>query len=312
MKQSSNGRDPGVAGRGPSTRRGTACARLNAQALIRDVSGLVSPPHVCARVFELMRSTDASAKDFGHVIGQDPNLTARLLRVANSSFFNFSCRIDTVSRAVTAIGLNELYTILIAVSAVQSFSRIPNHLVNMDTYWRHSVFCGLLARGIARRANVLHPERLFVAGLLHDIGSLVLFHRIPEQCGKLLLAADGDEQALYEAEIGALGFSHAEVGSLLLTLWNLPPALPGAVRGHHDPSRASVGAFEAGIVKIADTLANQISSAALHLGGCPEREIAPSAWSAIGLDPSETGAREILDTAEAQLSDTVEVMMVAL
>ena len=142
-------------------------------ALLDDVEGLVSPPDVCLRLFELIHAPTTGAKDIAAVVGVDPNLTTRLLRIANSSFYNFSRKIDTISRAVTVIGTAELYQLVLSVSAVKTFANIPNELVKMETFWRHSVYTGLLARALAIRANVLHPERLFVSGLMHDIGSLV-------------------------------------------------------------------------------------------------------------------------------------------
>ena len=92
--------------------------------LVEDVSGLVSPPDICVRVFELMRTATSSASDFSEIIARDPNLTTRLLRMVNSSFYGFANRIDTVSRAIAVIGTQELYSLVISVSAVQSFSKI--------------------------------------------------------------------------------------------------------------------------------------------------------------------------------------------
>ncbi|NHZ69838.1 MAG: HDOD domain-containing protein, partial [Thermotogales bacterium] len=148
--------------------------------LLGDVEGLVSPPDVCLRLFELIHSPSSGAKEISGVVSVDPNLTARLLRMANSSFYNFSRKIDTISRAVTVIGNTELYQLVLSISAVKTFNTIPNELVKMETFWRHSVYTGLLARAIAARANVLHPERLFVAGLMHDIGSIILYHQRPD------------------------------------------------------------------------------------------------------------------------------------
>ena len=190
--------------------------------LVKDVSGLVSPPDVCVRVFELMRASTSSAEDFGEIIGRDPNLTTRLLRMVNSSFYGFASRIDTVSRAIAVIGTQELYALVISVSAVQSFSKIAPQQVDMSSFWRHSVCCGLIARRLSRHCGVLHPERLFIAGLLHEVGTLVLFHQLPELSAELVEACEGDEDSLHRAELDTLGYSHAEVGSLLLTLWSLP------------------------------------------------------------------------------------------
>ena len=93
-----------------------------AASLINDVSYLVSPPDVCVKVFDLIESNNASAQDIGEIISHDPSLTARLLRLVNSSFYNFPRRIDTVSRAITIVGIRELYSLVIAVSAIKSFT----------------------------------------------------------------------------------------------------------------------------------------------------------------------------------------------
>ena len=174
--------------------------------LVHDVSGFVSPPDICLRVFELLQSPTASARDFGEVINRDPALCTRLLKMVNSPFYGFARRVETVSRAVAIIGVRELYNLVIAVSAVTSFNRISNVLVNMDTFWRHSIFTGLIARRLARRCGILHPERLFIAGLLHEVGSLVMFHRLPDTMKELLMLADGDEQVLHRGEVRHIGF----------------------------------------------------------------------------------------------------------
>ena len=165
-------------------------------ALLDDVEGLVSPPGVCLRLFELIHAPTTGVKDIAAVVGVDPNLTTRLLRLANSSFYNFARKIDTISRAVAVIGTAELYQLVLSVSAVKTFSSIPNELVKMDTFWRHSVYTGLLARALAIRINVLHPERLFVSGLMHDIGSLVLYNQRPDDRRDSLLVAEGEEEVV--------------------------------------------------------------------------------------------------------------------
>jgi putative nucleotidyltransferase with HDIG domain len=227
------------------------------ETLIDDVEGLVSPPAICMRLFELIHSPSASARDIAEVVSIDPNLTARLLRMANSSFYNLSGKVDTVSRAVTIIGNSELYSLVLSISAVKSFTNIPNEIVSMETFWRHSVYTGLLARALARRVNMLHPERLFVAGLLHDIGSLVLYHYRPEAMRDLLLVAGGDEEVMYHAEQETLGFTHAGLAGALLEEWQLPEQLQQAVTWHHDPDGATTARFEAHLVYLANLIVNE-------------------------------------------------------
>lgn len=271
----------------------------------REISGLVSPPDVCLRIFELVETNRASAQALADIIALDPSLTARLLRIVNSSFFHFSRRIDTVSRAITVIGVSELYNLVIAVSAIKSFSNIPSFIVNIDTFWRHSIYCGLIARVLARRCNVLHPERLFVAGLLHDIGSLVLYNRAPEACKDLLLAARGNECILYQTERREFGFSHAEIGGLLLDLWHLPPALHEAVRYHHTPAAAARAPLETAIVHIADALANQSELGAFCAMPATDLFIDETAWGAAGLRGEAELVCEVTEEARAHYRDAV-------
>jgi putative nucleotidyltransferase with HDIG domain len=226
-------------------------------ALLDDVEGLVSPPGVCLRLFELIHAPTTGVKDIAAVVGVDPNLTSRLLRLANSSFYNFARKIDTISRAVAVIGTAELYQLVLSVSAVKTFSSIPNELVKMDTFWRHSVYTGLLARALAIRINVLHPERLFVSGLMHDIGSLVLYHQRPDAMRDILLVAEGDEEVLYQAELDTFRLNHATVAGYLMEQWQLPEELIDAVTWHHQPERAEKARMEAHILYLANHMVNE-------------------------------------------------------
>ena len=239
--------------------------------LLGDIEGLVSPPDVCLRLFELIHSPSSGAKEISAVVNIDPNLTARLLRIANSCFYSFSRKIDTVSRAVTVIGNAELYQLVLSISAVKTFNTIPNELVKMETFWRHSVYTGLLARALAVRANVLHPERLFVAGLMHDIGSIILYHQRPEAMRDILLMAEGDEEVLYQAELERFQFSHASVAGYLMDKWHLPEELAEAVKWHHEPEQAQVARIEANILYLANHLVNESEQG--NFMGSPKADI---------------------------------------
>jgi len=272
-----------------------------------EVSGLVSPPDVYVKVFDLMESPTATADDMGLIISQDPSLTARLLKIVNSPFYNFSSRIDTVSRAVAVIGLRELYSLVVAVSAVKSFSAIPNDVVNMDTFWRHSIYCGIISRLLAKRCNVLHTERLFIAGLLHDIGSLVIYNRVPDVAKRMLDTANGDEEMLFAIESEELGFTHADLGGELLKQWSLPESLQEAVAFHHQPGRAKGAKMEAAIVHIANVLANQSELGAFCEVKVPETEIDGAAWIATGLKKEEFNQEETIGEAGIQFVETASL-----
>jgi HD-like signal output (HDOD) protein len=256
-------------------------------ALLDDVEGLVSPPGICLRLFELINAPTTGVKDIAAVVGVDPNLTARLLRIAISSFYSFSPKIDTVSRAVAVIGTAELYQLVLSVSAVKTFTSIPNELVKMDTFWRHSVYTGLLARALANRANVLHPERLFVSGLMHDIGSLVLYHQRPDAMRDILLVAEGDEEVLYQAELDRFRFSHAGVAGYLMEQWQLPDELREAVTWHHQPERAEKARMEAHILYLADHLVNESEQGNFMGSRGADIQIPEASLEVVGLQKDE-------------------------
>lgn len=278
-------------------------SEMAATAVLDDLSWLVSPPHVYFRVLELIQANNTSAEDIAEVIRQDPSLTARLLKVVNSSFYSFATRVDTVSRAVAIVGTRSLQLLVTAVCALDTFAKIETNLVSMGTFWRHSFYVGLIARGLARRCRVLHPERLFVAGLLHDIGSLVLYLRAPDVSKRLLVVADGDEEALHRAELKTLGFSHAELGGDLLKSWMLPETLHKAVRCHHTPKRAGVGCFDASIVHVADGLANRSRLTAFCEQPAEVIAIEAQAWETLTQERVELNQEEVLKEATLQLAE---------
>jgi len=269
-----------------------------------DFTSLVSPPDVCVEIFDILESHRASATTISEIIALDPNLTARLLRVVNSPFYKVQGKIDTVSRAITIIGITELYNLVIAISAVRSFSNIPSVVVDIENFWRHSLLTGILTRVLARCCNVLHPERLFVAGLLHDIGSLVIYNQAPEEAKVLVLSALGDEDILYKSELKTFGFSHASIGHRLLDSWNLPHTITEAIRCHHTPGEADSAVMESALVHIAEAYANQLSFGSFSSMPASEAYIDPAAWAGCGLDPDELDLERVLHEATEQFNAT--------
>ncbi|HHJ12981.1 MAG TPA: HDOD domain-containing protein [Gammaproteobacteria bacterium] len=276
--------------------------------LLEDVEGLVSPPDVCLKMFELIQSPTSGADDIAGLVSVDPNLTTRVLRLANSAFYRFRRKIDTVSRAVTVIGTAELYQLVLSISAVKSFSGIANELVRMETFWRHSVYTGLMARALAIRANVLHPERLFVAGMMHDIGALVLYHQRPHVMQELLLIADGDEQLLYTAEMDRFGFSHATVAARLMENWQLPDELIDAIAWHHAPGQAAGNGIEARILYLAEHMVN--ASEQGNFMGTPKEETHMPGAMLEEVEVSEDELFFAFEEAAGQFPATLEALTV--
>ncbi len=228
-----------------------------ARSIIKDLSPLVSPPEVCTKVSQLLQEGNTTSDILADVIIHDPNLTTRLLKLVNSSFFGLSTKVDTVSRAITIVGIDELTSLIYAITSVESFSRIPDELTNMSTFWRHSVYTGLVAKSLATKLNVLQPERLFIAGLLHDIGTLVINARFPELARDIIEDAGGEEEHLYKMEQKLIGFNHATLGALMLEEWKLPKTLCESVQFHHEPMNSKHATMDACILHVSNVLANR-------------------------------------------------------
>jgi len=227
---------------------------ITARDLARGVIELVSLPEIFIQVNAMVDNPKYSAKDIGTVIEDDPGVSARLLKLVNSPFYGFPSRIDTISRAVTIIGTRELRDIVLATSVIRTFKGLPNDLVTMDDFWRHSILCGIAARLLAAYKGLNQAEHFFVAGLLHDLGSLIIYKKLPELAREVLLRTRHSNEVLYQVEQELLGFDHADVGLELVRAWKLPSTLIESVGYHHAPENAQDHPLEASVVHVADLI----------------------------------------------------------
>jgi HD-like signal output (HDOD) protein len=212
-------------------------------------------PSIVNELNEITADPFASANDIGEIVNKSPSLTAILLKIVNSAFYSFPSKIDTVSRAVTLIGSKEITGLAVGLSTMSVFKDIPEDVIGMKSFLRHSLLCGLISRIIASQMNMAQTEQMFVSGLLHDIGRLIIYQYFPDQAKRLLKTVLDSQQSLYSLEDEYLGSRHTEIGKILLKTWKLSSALENNVRYHHRPSSASIP-LEAGIVHIADVISN--------------------------------------------------------
>lgn len=278
---------------------------LDPEILVQKTKVISSLPLVYTRVQEAVNDPHSSNRDLANIISEDPGLAARLLRMSNSPFFGFASKIDTINRAVTVIGTKQLCDLVLATSVMRLFHGVSPELVCMESFWRHSVACGVAARILATYRREPNVERFFVAGLLHDIGRLIIFMQIPEIALKVLQEAHSRAALLYEVESEMLGFDHAAVGGALLTQWWLPEHTVEAVAHHHRPSDSPNEHIDAALVHIADLIVN-----AMCIGTSGERFVPPldlRAWERIGLPVSVLAPT--LTQLERQYSEAISVIM---
>lgn len=281
---------------------------MDGKDLVAGVAQLVSLPEVCHRVNEMLDDPNVTSNQVGRVIRLDPALTARLLKIVNSALYGFRSRIDTVSQAVTIIGLEELRSLVMASSANLVFNRISTDLVDMDTFWHHSVYTGLVARHLAGQCELSGRETIFLTGLLHDVGQLVIYNQLPKEASRILAQTDAQERKLCDVEREVLGFDHTEVGAELLKLWELPRSLWEPVRHHHMPSGSETYPRQSALLHIANAIANTVEPI-LKSSTAPASTpplVDPTAWELTGL--TDAVVDPITRTVNLELLDVLEVI----
>ncbi|MCA9783582.1 MAG: HDOD domain-containing protein [Calditrichaeota bacterium] len=230
----------------------------SAAELVARQQQLCSLPDVYYRLLDVIQQPVSSAAAISEVIQTDPGLSARLLKLVNSAFYGFPRKIDTVSRAVTLVGTRQLSDLALATSVIRVFDGVPQNLITMESFWKHSLATGICARIIAENGLDVDSERLFVAGLLHDVGRLVMCLAEPADMTRALEQSRSREELLFQSEKDIFGFTHADVGACLMEQWHLPPALVEAVRWHHRPSAADEHQELAAVVHLADVIINSL------------------------------------------------------
>jgi HD-like signal output (HDOD) protein len=252
--------------------------------LERDVK-LPSLPDIVVRINDAINNPSCTSTHIAGIIKEDSSLSARLLKLVNSAFYNFPMPIDSISRAVTIIGSKQVSELALGTAVISTFENIPSEIVNMKTFWKHSVACGIISRLLAGYRKITNTESFFLAGLLHDIGRLLFYLYFPGQAKEVFRQTLSQEnpQMMHKVETSVLGMDHAELGSILIKKWKLPPILEMACRYHHDPL-SSPDRLVSGIVHTANIIAN-----AMRMGSSGEFYVSPlqeAAWHDLGLSVS--------------------------
>ncbi len=276
--------------------------------LLKGMVQLSSLPVIYSKVNEAVNNPRSSMKDISNIISDDPGLTSRLLQVVNSAFYGFPTKIETVSRALFIVGTQQIRDLALATSIMSLFKGIPEDLVSMESFWKHSVACGVAAKIIATYRRERNVGRFFVAGIVHDIGRLILYKRAPKESRTALLACKENSELLYSVEKRIIGVDHCEAGRALLEFWNLPQNLDEVVAYHHCPKSASFHPVDTAIVHVADIIAH-----GLQFGTSGEIFVPPldrKAWELLDLPISSLSP--ILDQLEREIADVEQTILGAI
>lgn len=260
---------------------------LTPDSLVADIKNLATLPEVALRIAQLAEDPGSSAADIGREISRDPALTLRLLRVANSPAYGHLGKIANISRAIAVIGVRQVRDLTVGITAARTFEGIGNELVTMESFWRQNVLCAVAAGHVAAHRGGRTGESPFIAGLLHDIGQLVIYHVAPDLGRRaLLMWVDAiDDRDLIECEREVMGFDHCAVGAALARQWHLPRSLQECIEFHHEPARAREFPLDVATVHVANSVAVLAEIASSNLADAPP--LCPAALELLKIDQKD-------------------------
>jgi HD-like signal output (HDOD) protein len=209
---------------------------------ISGITNLPTLPQVAVRLMRIVNDPVTSSSDVAAIVGQDMSLTAKVLRLANSAFYGIPRTITNLNNAVVILGLRVINTMVLSLTVFDMFPQDKHHaLFDRAAFWKHSLGCGLISKFLAQRMKkfvLFDAEEAFCAGLLHDVGKVVMEQYLHDDFRKALVLAREKKVAFCDAEKQSLGYTHTDVAAWLTGGWELPAELHAPLVYHHSPRNA--------------------------------------------------------------------------
>ncbi|MHB1245933.1 MAG: HDOD domain-containing protein [Sulfuriferula sp.] len=278
--------------------------KLTMNQVVKTIRGLPPLPEIVADLLSTMGKDNVDIDTLAEKLARDPALVATTLRLANSSFYGMSHRVTSVRESFAILGLKSMRTLVIAASVANGF--IANHDLagEIEKNWRHSIAVAVCSKALARQLHY-DQELAFTAGLLHDIGILVLAIYFPIQNQAALTHRAMHDCTLFQAEQTILGIDHAMVGQALAEYWKLPQEIQLAIGGHHAPDQAEHCTLVA-LVHVADAIVHALDLA------MEEAELVPpvstAAWDRLGIGQETT--LQVFEETEQQLAEMCQILAI--
>ncbi len=261
---------------------------------------MITLPDIYWRLKEVLARHDYSMDEVAGLITYDPSLTARLLHLVNSAYFGFAAQIETVQHAVSILGVREIEELVLATSIADALGDYECEQLDIKQFWLRSVYRAIAARNIANECQLIDSERMFVAGLLSDIGHLILYQSVPVLMQQASRESRETGKRLHHAEREVIGFDHARVAATLMKNWKLPESLVSIVEHYLEPDPQSNYALEAAVVHLAASLGDAFAD-----DGDLDEQLAmvnPVVWNLTDLDESRCA---VVDAAVGEQLNSV-------
>ena len=224
---------------------------------------LTTPPNLYFELQKAMERPTYRLDDVAFIIEKDPALSLRLLKIVNSAYYGFPSQITNISQAISVIGMTDIQNLVLAAVVIDKFTELPGGVISMHDFWAKSLRCALIARDLNAYLKIQPTDATFICGLLHNIGQLVFYRRIPELARMVVLEQkdfSDDEEVRIEESV--IGFNHYEVGATLTELWKLPNTITETIRLHTQPM------FDSPIQKMATLIRTANNYAQINMADC--------------------------------------------
>ena len=255
-------------------------------------------PAVLIKIWDLTSKSETSASDLAKAMGSDPGLTGAVLRLANSAYFGFPRKVSTVTQAIVVLGFETVKSLATGASVFRALNARGGDGLDPRSFFHHSLVTAMAARVLVERSSPQKAGTAFSAGILHDLGKLVIAEFLPEACGPIheSLAAG---RSLEEAETAALGMTHSEIGAWFTGRWNFPEELAATVRWHHEPAEPKEHREYVAAVHLGDIIAYRTGAPGTDRVAAPE----PHAAALQELAVDETALEEIANVVAGMITD---------
>ncbi|GAB4336182.1 MAG: hypothetical protein Kow0037_17040 [Calditrichia bacterium] len=232
--------------------------RTNILKELETIEEVPTLPQVAFKLIALISDESSSMREIGNLIEEDPPLVAKILRIVNSGYYNLRKQVTDIRQAVVFLGIEEIRNLVFALSVFSTFYHIKeNQNFSFLQFWKHSASTAKMAAALAKFLNLPIAQSVFINGLLHDFGRLILQLYFQEEYNQVFEYAHSSQCSLLTAERKVLDFGHNEAGAWLAEFWNLPAEVTHAINHHHDISPAEVEEdIETALVNVADKIAN--------------------------------------------------------
>jgi HD-like signal output (HDOD) protein len=251
---------------------------------LESISTIPTLPVVIEKITRLLQNPSTSAEEIGKAITTDQALASKVLKLVNSAFYGFPGKISTITHAVVILGFSTVKNVVLTASIFDAFTKKISLSTNFDLekFWLHSIGCGAASKSVARHIGVSDMEECFIAGLIHDVGKIIMCNYLPTEFSQVVQHTLANDCLFYESEKEVLHITHEEIGGLVAERWNLPKNLQLAVKMHHCPQQAEGFPTVAGIVHASDIFAR-----AMDFGNGGDNKIpqmSEAVWTNLGLE----------------------------